>query len=232
MLRTIGAQASDPPRSRLWPFLSRTPRPPSLSSRNSTPPFSSAIRSFSPVPGRPPKVPSAASNRLIVGMDTPEAAASFSWDHPSSARAALICRIDTFGIDIRVALIDTFGINTTLSTGETDVTAFNIRYKPSCPEAFYPEAFYRWLRFPHHHGSGRSCPATSLARKTRGTRTAGLFRKPDRPARRRHRAPQSALVRAKYPPNGQIHPTPHSTSSHPMDGGDPRRHRCGDRGGF
>src|SRR6266699_2295033 len=97
-------RAGGPYRSRFFDraFLSRTPGPPPFSSRNSIPPFSSAIRSFSPVIGRPPKAPSAASNRLIVGMDTPDVAASFSWDHPSSARAALTWRIDTFGVDIRV----------------------------------------------------------------------------------------------------------------------------------
>jgi hypothetical protein len=36
---------------------------------------------------------------LIVGTDTAPAVANSSCDQPNSARAALIWRIDTFGID-------------------------------------------------------------------------------------------------------------------------------------
>jgi hypothetical protein len=43
-------------------------------------------------------------------METPEMAASFSWDQPNSARAALIWAIDTFGIDTLLAIVDTFRI--------------------------------------------------------------------------------------------------------------------------
>jgi hypothetical protein len=45
-------------------------------------------------------VPDAASSLFTVGMETPDALARSFWDQPSSARAALICSIDTFGIDI------------------------------------------------------------------------------------------------------------------------------------
>jgi hypothetical protein len=43
-------------------------------------------------------------------METSADAANCSWDQSNSARAALICRIDTFSIDFRVIAIDTFSI--------------------------------------------------------------------------------------------------------------------------
>jgi hypothetical protein len=52
-----------------------------------------------PVSSRPPNGPSCASSRLIVGIETSAAAARSSCDHVKSDRAALTCRIDTFGID-------------------------------------------------------------------------------------------------------------------------------------
>src|ERR1700730_4079092 len=79
--------------------LSRTPCP---SSRNSTPAFSSAATIFSPVTGLPPRSPPAASRRLMVGIETPDALAIASCDQPSNPRAALICLINTFGIDKRL----------------------------------------------------------------------------------------------------------------------------------
>jgi len=57
---------------------------------------------FSPVAGRPPRSPPAASRRLMVGIETPDALAIASCDQPSNSRAALICLIDTFGIDKRL----------------------------------------------------------------------------------------------------------------------------------
>jgi hypothetical protein len=107
----------DAPRELLtrYPFLncrfrSRTPGPPPFSSRNSTPAVSKANRILVPVSSRPPNGPSLASKRLIVGIDTSAAAASCSCDHAKSERAALTCRIDTFGIDMEVMACDTFSI--------------------------------------------------------------------------------------------------------------------------
>jgi hypothetical protein len=80
-------------------FASRTPAPPPFSGINSTPACWSAATRDSPVSARPPMSPSAASSRLTVGADTPDRVANSSWDQPSSALAALICRIDTFSID-------------------------------------------------------------------------------------------------------------------------------------
>jgi hypothetical protein len=71
-------------------FRSLTPGPPPFSSMNSTPAFSIEFRIFSTVRPRPPKGPSVASSRLIVGIDTSAAAANCSWDQSSSARPALI----------------------------------------------------------------------------------------------------------------------------------------------
>jgi hypothetical protein len=90
-------------------FRSRTPGPP-LSSKNSTPADSSADRILDPVSFRPPSGPSWASSRLIVGIETSEAAASRSCDQARSARAALICLIDTFSIDFCRICCDTFSI--------------------------------------------------------------------------------------------------------------------------
>ncbi|MGC1857850.1 MAG: hypothetical protein WA725_13995, partial [Pseudolabrys sp.] len=77
----------------LWRFRSRTPAPPPFSSMNSMPALSSATRIFSTVVFRPPRGPSTASSRLIVGREILAAAAyertAFSW------------RIDTFSIDIK-----------------------------------------------------------------------------------------------------------------------------------
>jgi hypothetical protein len=81
-------------------LVSRTPIPPPFSGRNSIPPSLSADRSASRVSARPPTSPSAASNLLIVGTEMPDRAARSSCDQPSSALAALIWRIATFGIDI------------------------------------------------------------------------------------------------------------------------------------
>jgi hypothetical protein len=69
---------------------------------NSTPAFSSAAMIFSPVSGRPPSSPPVASSRFIVGIETPDASAIASCDQPNNSRAALICLIDTFGIDKRL----------------------------------------------------------------------------------------------------------------------------------
>ena len=55
--------------------LSRTPRP---SVSNSIPVFSSAVTIFSRVSGRPPSSPPAASRRLMVGIETPDASVSAS----------------------------------------------------------------------------------------------------------------------------------------------------------
>ena len=43
--------------------------------------------------------------RLIVGIETSAAVANCSCDQAKSERAALICLIDTFGIDIRGILM-------------------------------------------------------------------------------------------------------------------------------
>ena len=90
---------------------SLTPSPPPFSSMNSMPAFSRAASILAPVSVRPPNVPSWASRRLIVGTDTAAAKASCSCDQSNSARAALICLIDTFSIDFSVILVDTFSIN-------------------------------------------------------------------------------------------------------------------------
>jgi hypothetical protein len=82
------------------PFLRRTPGPPPFSAMNSMPANSSASRIFCRVSVRPPRGPSCASSRLIVGLDTSAAVASSSWDQPSSALAAFNWRIDTFSISI------------------------------------------------------------------------------------------------------------------------------------
>src|SRR5262245_16702923 len=71
-------------------FLSLTPRPPPFSSMNSTPPSSSAVRILVAVLVRPPIGPSRASNRLMVGVETPAASANSSCDQDSKARAAFI----------------------------------------------------------------------------------------------------------------------------------------------
>src|SRR5690348_4470947 len=78
---------------------------------NSTPAASNAERILDPVSLRPPSGPSWASSRLIVGIETSAAAASCSWDQARSARAALICLIDTFSIDFGRILSDTFSID-------------------------------------------------------------------------------------------------------------------------
>src|ERR1700730_10150633 len=80
-------------------FLIRTPGPPPSSAMNSTLAFSSAAMIFSPVAGRPPRSPPAASSRLMVGIETPDAQAIAPCDQPSNSRAALICLTDTFCID-------------------------------------------------------------------------------------------------------------------------------------
>src|SRR3984893_10925279 len=85
--------------------LSLTPCP---SSRNSTPAFSSAATIFSPVTGRPPRSPLAASRRLMVGIETPDALAIASCDQPSNPRAALICLINTSACSRFI--FDTFSI--------------------------------------------------------------------------------------------------------------------------
>ena len=89
---------------------SRTPCPPPFSSMNSTPADLIAPIIRSEVSPRPPKRPSTASRRLMVGIDTSAAFAKSSCDQPSSARAALTWRIDTFSIDFSFMLIDTFSI--------------------------------------------------------------------------------------------------------------------------
>jgi len=77
---------------------------------NSTPADRKASRILSPVSLRPPSGPSLASKRFIVGMETFAAAANSSCDQAKRARAALIWRIDTFGIDLILILEDTFSI--------------------------------------------------------------------------------------------------------------------------
>jgi hypothetical protein len=68
---------------------------------NSTPAASRADLIFAPVSLRPPNIPSSASKRFIVGIETFAVAAKRSWDQPSRARAAFICLTDTFSIDFR-----------------------------------------------------------------------------------------------------------------------------------
>jgi hypothetical protein len=77
---------------------------------NSTPAARKASRILSPVSLRPPSGPSFASNRFIVGIEIFAAAANSSCDQAKRARAALIWRIDTFGIDLIPILEDTFSI--------------------------------------------------------------------------------------------------------------------------
>ena len=98
-------------------FRKRTPSPPPFGSMNSTPARSRADRNFSPVSLRPPSGPACASSRFIVGIEMPAALASCSCDHPKSARAAFICLIDTFGIDPRAILCNTFGIDSDFRGG-------------------------------------------------------------------------------------------------------------------
>src|SRR5271157_3786651 len=68
-----------------------------------TPAASNAATIRSLVSGRPPIIPSEASSLLMVGTDTPELLAASACDQASSARAALIWRIDTFRIDLQTA---------------------------------------------------------------------------------------------------------------------------------
>jgi hypothetical protein len=82
-------------------FRRRTPGPPPFWSMNSMPAVSKAKRILVPVSSRPPKGPSRASSRFIVGIDTSAAAANCSCDQANRALAALICLIDTFSIDRR-----------------------------------------------------------------------------------------------------------------------------------
>ena len=70
-------------------FRRRTPGPAPFASMNSTPADSIAATIFSAVSSRPPRGPSKASRRLIVGIDTSAALAKSSCDQASSARAAL-----------------------------------------------------------------------------------------------------------------------------------------------
>jgi hypothetical protein len=88
----------------------RTPWPPPFSSMNSTPADLIAPTIRSAVSPRPPRGPSKASRRLMVGIDTSAAFAKSSCDQSSSARAALTWRIDTFSIDFLSILVDTFSI--------------------------------------------------------------------------------------------------------------------------
>jgi hypothetical protein len=67
---------------------------------NSTPADSRAATIRDTVSARPPKAPSSASSRAIVGYDTPDWAAKSSWDHKSSARAAFICRTEIFSANL------------------------------------------------------------------------------------------------------------------------------------
>ena len=78
---------------------------------NSTPAVSRADRIFAPVASRPPKGPSCASNRFIVGIETLASVASCSCDQAKSARAAFSCLIDTFSIDFADFNCDTFSID-------------------------------------------------------------------------------------------------------------------------
>jgi hypothetical protein len=91
-------------------FRKRTPGPPPFSLTNSIPALSNAEIIFFPVSLRPPSGPFCASSRLIVGIETPAAAARSPWDQAKRARAALICLIDTFSIDFLVIVRDTFSI--------------------------------------------------------------------------------------------------------------------------
>lgn len=84
-----------------YSFLNRTPGPSPFSSMKITPAASRAARMAVPVSSRPPISPVAASSRLIVGREIPEAFARSDWDHRSKARAAFTCSIDTFSIDRR-----------------------------------------------------------------------------------------------------------------------------------
>jgi hypothetical protein len=84
----VGIQ-SHPQRVRLPGLRRRTPCPPPFSSMKSTPPDLIAPTIRSAVSPRPPRGPSKASSRLMVGIDTSAAFARSSWDQPSSARAAL-----------------------------------------------------------------------------------------------------------------------------------------------
>jgi hypothetical protein len=110
----VGHDVGMPPhtqRVRLPGLRSRTPCPPPFSSMKSTPADLIALTIRSAVSPRPPRVPSKASRRLIVGIDTSAALARSSWDQSSSARAALSWRIDTFSIDFSPMPIDTFSID-------------------------------------------------------------------------------------------------------------------------
>jgi hypothetical protein len=86
----------------------RTPSPVPFSSTNSIPLASSAARIFLAVSSRPPNFPSVDSSLAIVGSEIPECRARSDWDHPSSARAALTCRmLITGGVQIDRISIDT-----------------------------------------------------------------------------------------------------------------------------
>jgi len=81
---------SHPQRVRLPGLRRRTPCPPPFSSMKSTPADLIAPTIRSAVSPRPPRGPSKASSRLMVGIDTSAAFARSSCDQPNSARAALI----------------------------------------------------------------------------------------------------------------------------------------------
>ena len=67
---------------------------------NSIPARSSAVRNLRIVSERPPNSPFPASNRFTVGSETEASRAKSSCDQPNKARAAFICVIDTFSIDM------------------------------------------------------------------------------------------------------------------------------------
>jgi hypothetical protein len=131
-------------------FLSRTPGPPAFSSMNSIPAEERALKILEAVSARPPRTSSEASRRLMVGIETPAVAARSSCDQPSRARAAFICLIDTFSIDILTSGIDTFSINSPF----LNHLAKDYSDARTCQQNSRPPHIYRGVRRQDHYGRG------------------------------------------------------------------------------
>lgn len=70
------------------------------------------------------------SSRLIVGSEMPDAALRSTCDQRKSARAALTCSIDTFGIDIEIPEVLILKVLLKVSCA---VTGISTTEKISCP---------------------------------------------------------------------------------------------------
>src|SRR6516164_7452032 len=135
---------------------------------NSTPADAIALTIFSAVSSRPPSGPSDDSRRLTVGIDTSEDLAKSSCDQPSSARAALICRIDTLGIDFLFDIVDTSSIYFIANREMEDRNGARL-----CQRTSTPPLIYRRVGCPDHHGGRRGGAAAAVAGEARRGRAGG-----------------------------------------------------------